>query len=335
MRVGIIGTGDMGSEHLKAWNKLGVEVSACLKHSSSSKLPAFRESGIPDFTEFEDFIRNVDIVDICVPTDLHASFVDLSARAERSIVCEKPLARTLSEACGMVRICKQNNVRLFPAHVVRFFPEYKNARDMVMQGNLGRAAVVRLSRESHSPKKDGENWLLDSTRSGGLILDFMFHDFDFALWAFGPVRTVFAKSTAVSNPDVRSDHVLAVLEHEGGTLTHIQGSWALPYPEFRTGFEIAWTDRLLKFDSTDSSPLRMHLKPSGESGREESPISSPVSRSPYETELACFYSALVHGTDVPVSPEDAIESLGVTLAAIESTQSGKVINVKEFTEEIK
>ena len=73
------------------------------------------------------------------------------------------------------------------------FPEYAAAKREVDAGHLGEVAVVRLKRNVFRPRKAQDNWFLDHEKSGGMILDLMIHDFDYARWVAGEVVSVYAK----------------------------------------------------------------------------------------------------------------------------------------------
>jgi predicted dehydrogenase len=107
--------------------------------------------------------------------------------------------------------------------------------------------VLRLARGSYRPKKPEGNWFLDEEKSGGILMDFMIHDYDYARWIAGEVESVFAQKIA-ADQTASVDYGLVILRHTGGALSHIAGSWAYPPPTaFRTGFEIAGMelDRIL------------------------------------------------------------------------------------------
>src|SRR5204862_6098197 len=124
----------------------------------------------------------------------HYEMVMAAAGAGKQVVCEKPLARTLEQGQAMVAACRRAGVRLLVAHVVRFFPEYALARSLVVEGRIGRPGVLRLARGSYRPKKPRGNWFLDVEKSGGLLLDLMIHDFDYARWVGGEVGSVYVRS---------------------------------------------------------------------------------------------------------------------------------------------
>jgi predicted dehydrogenase len=183
------------------------------------------------------------------------------------------------------------------------------------------------------------NWFLDLAKSGGMILDLMIHDFDYARWVAGEVQTVYTKSiwstraTAESQADPVRDHGLAILTHRSGALSHIAGSWALPPPEFHTRFEIAGTDGLIQYDSETTKPIHLYFhKEEVEEGPAVPRPSSPLSESPYTTEIKAFYEALVHDAPVPVSAEDGLAALQIALAALESARTGVAVHLKPLPE---
>ncbi len=65
----------------------------------------------------------------------------------------KTLARRLKDAERMVATCEEAGVSLYPAHVVRFFPEYAQAKATLDSGALGKAGVLRTVRAGSFPRR--------------------------------------------------------------------------------------------------------------------------------------------------------------------------------------
>jgi predicted dehydrogenase len=193
--------------------------------------------------------------------------------------------------------------------------------------------VIRLARETFQPKKATHNWFVDFDKSGGMMLDLMIHDLDYARWIAGDVQSVFAKRVSSSHPEAMVDHGLAILTHRSGAISHVTGSWAYPPPQFHTGFEIAGSRGLITFDSDGTAPIRidLHKEASGEAPDVPLPA-SPLSESPYATQIKEFYSALVHDTPTRVSAEDGLAALQIALAAIESTRTGAAVSLEPLPE---
>src|SRR5262249_1626097 len=80
------------------------------------------------FASVEAALEGSDLVDICTPPAEHASATIAAARAGKHVMCEKPIARHLADAHTMIAACESAGVRLFIAHVVRFFPEFVRAK---------------------------------------------------------------------------------------------------------------------------------------------------------------------------------------------------------------
>jgi predicted dehydrogenase len=277
-------------------------------------------------------LAGVDVVDICTPTHLHYEMVLQAAAAGKDIICEKPLALTVQQGQAMIAACRAAGVRLLVAHVVRFFPEYAAAQAAVAAGQIGRPAVVRLARGSYRPKKPAGNWFLDVAKSGGMMLDLMIHDFDYARWIAGEVESVFARSIGRGEPSAAVDYGLAILKHCGGALSHVAGAWAYPPPTFRTGLEIAGDAGLIEFDSAATAPIEwLLLENQGEAPDVALPA-SPLSESPYTTQIKEFYAGLVHGRPIRVSAEDGLAAVQIALAAVESAHSGRAVTLTPLPE---
>jgi predicted dehydrogenase len=333
MRVGIAGAGFMGSTHAAGWAETGAEMMGCVAETEEEARPLAEQYGIKTYPSFADMLSEVDVVDICTPTHLHLDMVLQAAAAGKQIICEKPLARTVDHARQAVQACRQAGVTLLVAHVVRFFPEYALAKATVAQGKIGKPGVIRLSRRSYRPKKPVGNWFLDEAKSGGILMDLMIHDYDIARWIAGDVETVFARKVSSKHTDADVDYGLTLLKHSSGALSHVAGGWAYPPPTFHTHIEIAGDEGLIEFDSDDTAPIR-NLVLSTKKG--EAPDvglpSSPVSESPYTTQIKEFYQFLAGDGATRVTAIDGLAAVQIAEAAIESDKTGKPILLTKLEE---
>ncbi len=332
MKIGIAGTGFMGETHAAGWAETPATIAGFVGGTPAGARPLADRYKAKVYPHFEAMLADVDVVDICTPTHLHHPQVLQAAAAGKHIVCEKPLARTLPDAQEMIATCDAAGVKLLVAHVVRFFPEYAQAKATVASGEIGQPAVIRLTRGTFRPKKPVDNWFTDFEKSGGMMLDLMIHDFDYARWIAGEVESVFAKNITSAKPDAPIDYGLAILKHRSGAITHVEGSWAYPPPLFRTRLEIAGSDGWLNHDSDKNTAIGMHLRqPQGEAPDVPIP-GSPLTENPYATQLKAFYDALANNADVPVTAADGLAALQIALAAIESTQTGQPVELAALPE---
>jgi predicted dehydrogenase len=332
MKVGIAGTGFMGSTHAAAWKEIGVELVGFVAETPQEAQGLAAQYGVKVYTDLSSMLADVDIVDVCTPTHLHCDMVLKAAAAGKQIVCEKPLALTIEEGLQMISACKKAGVNLFVAQVVRFFPEYALAKQAVADGQIGNVGVMRLSRGSYRPKKPVGNWFLDEKKSGGIIMDLMVHDLDYARWVAGDVESVYAHKISKNFPDSPVDYAVVILKHRNGALSHVAGAWAYPPPTFRTSFEISGDAGMIDFDSDSSAPIRSLIQQPGSNSPDVGLPSSPVSENPYTSEIKEFYAALTDHTPVRVTAEDSLAAVQIALAAIESVRTGKAVSITSLAE---
>ena len=334
MRVGIVGAGSMGDAHVPAWKaiaSLGADLAGVMARTRSSAEPLAKEHDLKIYNTYEDLLADVDIVDICVPTHLHRDMTVQAAEAGKHVICEKPIALTLEDGRAMIDACNEAGVRLFIAQVVRFVPQYRAAQQVIEAGQIGKPGVIRLTRAGYQPRKTADNWFLDEERSGGMILDLMIHDYDYARWIAGNVNRVFAKSVRSKRPEAPGDYALVALRFENEAIGHIEGGWAYPPGIFRTSFDIAGTDGVIEWNADTSNPLHTYLAapPPADKTAEVGRPPLLVAESPFTAQIRHFYEGVIHDTPFSVVPEDALAALQIGLAARESLKTGRSVTINQ------
>ncbi|HEX4216585.1 MAG TPA: Gfo/Idh/MocA family oxidoreductase [Candidatus Dormibacteraeota bacterium] len=324
MRIGLVGPGNMGSHHARCWLRLGheVEVHTPIEEDLAE---AGEKLQVPTHKSLEALLGRADVVDVCTPTDVHREVVEAAARAKKPVICEKPLGRTVADAEAMVAACREAGVPLHCAQVVRFFPQYGAARAAIEGGRIGRPAVLRLSRQGQRPTQ--RSWYLDERRSGGVLLDLMIHDLDFARWIGGHVERVFARIRA--SDDGVPTRAFVILTHASGAISHVQATWGPVGTPFGTTFEFAGDGGLLSYDGFATEPLQVRLTEQ-EVTTGYLPRISPL-EDPYAMELAEFAAAIGGGPQPRVTAEDGVEAVRLAMAAMESNRSGRTVRPQEVT----
>jgi len=323
MRIGIAGTGTMGTVHAAAWRNAGAELVGCTSiHPAQSKELAGKY-GITVFADYMELIKNVDIVDVCTPTHLHKTMVIEAAVAGKHVICEKPLALTLEDAGAMIEACAA--VRLFVGMVVRFFPQYRAARELVAEGRIGQLGVLRLKRVAYMPNKPVDNWYIDENRSGGLVLDLMIHDFDYARWIGGDIERVFARGSKETTGPVR--YIQSILRFKSGALALVEGGWAYPPGVFRTAVDISGTDGLIEWNSDQPLPVQTYFPHTPNSAGSVGLPIAELTEDPYTSEIRHAFEAIRTGSPFEVTPVDAVEALRVSLAVRDSLTTGKAVSL--------
>src|SRR5579872_6824302 len=187
VKVGLIGSGFIADLHAAAFKLVpDAEVVAVASPTPGKAKRFAHERGIPNaFEDHRDLLKlkDLDLVTLGVPNDLHCRITLDAAAAGKHIVCEKPLCRTLEEADRMIDACRKAGVLLMYAEELCFAPKYVRAKQLVDEGALGKAFLVKQSEEHFGPH---EPWFWDVNRSGGgVLLDMGCHSIEYARWVFG------------------------------------------------------------------------------------------------------------------------------------------------------
>lgn len=330
MKVGIVGAGFMGTTHAAGWAETPAEMIGFTAETQKEAGVLAAQYNARVFPSLDAMLAEVDVIDICSPTHLHHQMALKAAAMGKHIVCEKPLARTTQQAQEIVDACRKAGVHLLVAHVVRFFPEYALAHAAVTEGQIGKPAVIRLHRGSYRPKKPAGNWFLDEDKSGGILMDLMIHDYDYARWLAGEIESVSARRVTEAHPEAPVDYGLVILSHRSGALSHISGAWAYPPPTFRTKVEIAGDRGLIEFDSDGTAPIQNMILNTIDGAPDVGLPASPVSESPYTAQIKEFYHALTEAVTPRVSAEDGLRAVQIAEAALQSAHSGQPVTLQSL-----
>ena len=319
LRIGVVGAGGIAHSHLSAWQRLGAPVRVWSVDGRGAEVGARYGAGSAE--DLAGLIEGSDVIDVCTPTWTHREIVEAAAAAGRHVICEKPLALTHRDAAEMMTACTDAGVQLHPAQVVRFFGEYAGAERLVRAGRIGAPAVLRLSRRSAAPVAA---WFADPTLSGGIMVDQMIHDFDYARWIAGEVTSAYARTVPGQAGTITA---FAVLRHSSGALSYLVGAWGGPDEVFATSFSLAGSAGLLRHSSTASTALTW----SGVTDTRAGVVipGGTSQRSPFDDELAEFAAAISGGPVPRVSAADSLAALDIALTATRSAELGRPVQVAE------
>src|SRR5579884_294736 len=81
--------------------------------------------------------KDIDVVDISTPGNLHYPMVLAAAKAGKHIICEKPLGNTLAEAREMLKAVEKAGVKHMLMHNYRKIPAVAYAKKLIEDGRLG------------------------------------------------------------------------------------------------------------------------------------------------------------------------------------------------------
>ena len=322
LKTVVVGYGFIGRVHSERWSKIDeaklTAVVDIVPERAREAAETYRCNAYTSLSEALDR-EKPDIVDICTPTYTHKQLVLEALNAHANVVCEKPLALSLQDCREIIKAAKESGMKFMVAHCLRFFPDYSTVKRLVEGGEVGEPRIARAYRLSAKP--GWATWYLNQDKSGGVMVDLAIHDIDFLRWLFADeVSRVYAQ--ALKPRDVKAQtHAQVLLKFRKGYIAFVEASWSMPdgFP-FTTYFEVAGTDGIVLLDSRASTPLTVHRK----GGVEEL---SPVGRDGYLLELQHFARCVLEDKAPMVSGEEAVKTLEVCFAAVESSLTGEPVNL--------
>lgn len=257
-RIGIVGMGGMGWFHASRYYQIaGAELAAIadvrpdrLEAKNAVQINIENRAGPPDLSAVQRFAEgrqliaeaDVDIIDICLPSYLHAEYAIAALEAGYHVLCEKPMALNLPDADAMIAAARQAGRKLMIAQCIRFWPEFQFLKQTAQTGTLGRLLDLHMFRLGGRPAGWGfQNWFLDPAKSGGSLYDLHIHDVDFVNSMLGAPDEILATGRKAS-PESVCEVVQAIYRYKNGPQVSIYGGWSEVQIPFRAGYE-AWFEK--------------------------------------------------------------------------------------------
>ncbi|RAV20685.1 Gfo/Idh/MocA family protein [Paenibacillus contaminans] len=325
MKIAIVGCGTMGELYARNLSQIGgVNVTAvCSTRLEAAEQTADLCRAAP-YTSYEKMMEETDPDVLCVtlPTYLHKGYVMDAARRGKHAICEKPIAPNLTDAAEMIRACQNAGVRLFVGHVLRFYPEYELVRQKAASGAIGLVEAAHLKRGGLHPGL-ARSWYNDPAKSGGVILDLLIHDIDYARFVLGEVETVFAYNKRWD----AADHALITLQFASGAIAHVQGFWGYPGP-FTAEIELIGSNGIAKYSNLEGKPGTDSAPDTGLKAAPKVVVEEgPSVISPFRVQFEHFLACIGHGGEPLVTARDAYKAVEIALAAKESALTGMPVRL--------
>lgn len=331
-RVGFVGAGGMARLHASSFASLpDFEVVSFMdvrEEQAESAAAPYKAAVFDDVQKMLDD-ASLDVVAICTPSVFHHQYAMLAAESGVHAFVEKPLAMKASGAKEVVEAFRKSGKVLMVGHVVRFFGEYAQARNRLLSGAIGNPVMIRTTRAGRMPRGVG-NWFGNYPQSGGVILDLLIHDLDYAIWCFGPAKRVYAKSAVsdVNATNISMDLSFLTVKFQNGVIGHFEGNWALP-DGFYTAFEMSGSGGIIQYDSRRVSPLLLSEAAADEGQKPNVFLpESPLHECPYKSEIRHFADVLMGNSELLVKPEDAVASVGLAENAWWSLKTGQPVEIR-------
>lgn len=261
-KVAIVGFSFMGTTHAQAYQAVaGVDLVAVVARDRARATANLKRLGLerPVYSSLGELLvsEKVDVIDICTPTDLHATFALEAIAAGKHIFCEKPLTLDLNDAEKICATAERHGVLAQVGHCIRFWPEYQALEKLIQSRSAGRLLSLNLERRGARPSSGAENWLNDPVRSGSAAMDLHIHDTDFILSLFGMPKAV----TSVGTRDDYGWSQIHTIYHYGDVVVTADGGWNTPEKwDFKMAFQAVFERAVLEYDCRRNPTLNITRK---------------------------------------------------------------------------
>ncbi|MDV7223482.1 Gfo/Idh/MocA family protein [Streptomyces prunicolor] len=331
MRIGVIGTGRIGTIHARTLSRhrevgslILTDVDPVRAQELANRLG---ETAAPSTEEI--FKWGVDAVVITTATSAHAELIGRAARSGLPVFCEKPIALDLPGSLQAIAEVETAGTILQMGFQRRFDAGYTGAREAVRSGRLGRLHTVRAMTSDQTPPPAAYLPI-----SGGLYRDTLIHDFDMLRWVTGhEVVDVYATGSDAGPAIFREagdiDTAAAVLTLDDGTLATTTAA-RLNGAGYDVRMELAGELDQVVVGLDDRTPIAS-TEPSGPPAATK-PWTGFLERfaPAYEAELIAFVEVVVGQRTNPCDGREALQALRIAEACEVSRREHRPVRLAEI-----
>ncbi|NKM14561.1 gfo/Idh/MocA family oxidoreductase [Rhizobium laguerreae] len=238
LKGALIGCGFFAINQMHAWNDVrgaGI-VAICDRDPERLKIVGDQFGIDRRYSDAEALFADggFDFVDIATTVQSHRFLVDMAARNKVPAICQKPFAKTLSDAKAMVEACRNAGIPLMVHENFRWQTPIQAVRKALEADVIGTPFWGRFSFRSAYDVFSGQPYLAEGERF--IIEDLGIHTLDVARYILGDVRSLTARTKRV-NPRIKGEDVATILlDHENGATSVVDVSYATrlsrePFPE--------------------------------------------------------------------------------------------------------
>lgn len=309
MRIGVIGVGKMGSNHVRIFSEMknvdliGVaDINETAAHAIAAE---YNTRAFADYGQLLDL--KPDAISVVVPTALHKTVTIDALDAGCHVLVEKPISTTVEDGRKMIARSYKVGRKLLVGHVERFNPAVAIMKDIVDDGVLG--DIVSITSKRVGP-------YCSRITDCGIILDLAPHDIDIISYLYHDrVREVY--TIAGQTFHTFEDHATLMLKFRHGHSGVIETSWLPPHRVRK--LNVVGTNGVASLDFIQQKVIVYDKNWSREA--------KVKPKEPLRNELEYFTELISNGDSPLVTGEDSLHALSVALTAVESYQAGKLLKV--------
>lgn len=332
--AGIIGCGAVAEEYVKAFQRDERSEVRALVSRNPANAERYRDKynlQCAIETDAEKMLRmkDVDVVVVCTPHDLHTRYVVAAADAGKHVIIEKPVALTMDDVRKQLQAVRRNNVKTIVSFVLHWNPLLMSIDKLIEAGALGNIFMVEvdyLHRIWMTPK---QKWLGSREHSGTAILTGGCHAVDALRWfARSEAEEVYAYQVKTENPIEYPGTISVNVKFQDGKIGRTATTFDARMP-YRFNIGVYGTEGSIRNDEVFAPKLFP-----GQNNFLKVPCilpdSADVSHHPFTSEVAHFLDCILGDKRPFPDLEDAAKTHALCFAADLSAESGKPVKISEL-----
>ena len=321
--VALVGLGDIGQVHLRALRgSARVRLVALCDRDPALLQDSASEEDITE--EFSELLGrdDVDLVDICLPHDLHAPLAIMALEAGKHVLLEKPMAMTVAECDDVLAAAREADRHVGVSHNQLFYEPHRILAQMIESGRVGK---VRSIRARLAIGGSYGAWRADPVQAGGgLLIDAGVHRVYVMQMLGGPVVAV---SAVMDRPGEEASFSVA-LEFADGTIGTIDATYEGPAGLFDDQVELVGSEAIVEVPGCEAHFEGFATGPQlrvWQGGRWSDHDVSDTWDDSVIRSVEAAVSAVDDGRPPPVDGNAGRETVRVIEAAYQSARTGQKI----------
>ncbi len=334
LKFGIIGCGRVAPRHAQSLAQLPETQLVAVADVKANRVQHFaKKYGANPYIDYHKMLAqpDIDAVNVCVPSGLHASVAIDVMQAGKHVLVEKPIALNLADADRMIATARETGRLLGVVLQNRYNAPMQQVYQLLSDGRLGQLYLGSVCVRWYRPQSYYEDdwhgtWAMD----GGALMNQSIHHIDALQWFIGPVKSVYAYTATLAHKIETEDVGIAVLRFRSGALGTIEGS-TLTWPQNLEGsLSLFGEHGSVKVGGTALNRITL-WKVDGELEREAEILTSQRVDPPtvygysHREAIQDFAQSLIHGRQPSMSGSEARKSLALVLAIYESARIGREV----------
>jgi UDP-N-acetylglucosamine 3-dehydrogenase len=221
LRAGVIGTGNMGANHLRVYANLdNVELKAFAENNEARRQEMATTYGCNNYADYKEMVEkeDLDLVSIAAPTSLHYEMAMYCFAQGLPVLLEKPIALTLQHGQELLDKARELQIPFLVGHIERFNPAVKKLKQMIDNNELGHITSIIARRVGGFPPQ---------IKDANIVVDLAIHDIDIINYLLDSVPEQVRIHKQRNHIEKREDSADIFMEYKS-TAAFIQANWITP-----------------------------------------------------------------------------------------------------------